>query len=111
MTMHHYSNPEILRLVGERLRFERLKRGWTLEEFASRSRVDVATAKGAEEGEDVLLSALLRLWRALQLLDEFGVPASFGPPPHRNDGQPATISPLALLRELYESGALSKDRP
>lgn len=61
----------VLRELGERLARIRLERNWTQIELADAAGVSKRTVERLEGGKSTQLSSLIRLCRALQLLDRF----------------------------------------
>lgn len=81
------SNSDLLTLVGSRLRAHRLERNLRIEDVARTAGIGTATVKAAERGDDIRLSSLIKLLRAL---DRVAALESFLPPP--------SISPVALSK-------------
>jgi len=80
------SDPELLLDLGRRLRAHRIQQELTVEEVAGLAGVTPLTVLKAERGSNVTLRTLLRILRALGMIDQV---ATWIPEP------PA--SPLALL--------------
>lgn len=70
MDWNDYSNPEIVRLLGQRYREYRLRVGLTQKEVAGKSNVTVTTIHKFESGAstDISFSTLASLLRAIGLL-------------------------------------------
>ena len=80
------TDQEVLAQVGQRLQRTRLQQNVTQAQLAERAGVSLRTVSAAEAGEDVRLSTLIRLMRALGRLDNFD---ALLPPPK--------ASPLELV--------------
>jgi len=87
------SDPELVATLGHRLRAHRIQQELTVEELAAQAGVTPLTVLKAERGSNVTLRTLLRILRALGMIDQVAtwIPE---PPP----------SPLALLEK-------KRDRP
>lgn len=85
------SDPELQTTLGRRLRSHRIQQELTVEELAAQAGVTPLTVLKAELGSNVTLRTLLRIVRALGMIDlvEGWIPE---PPP----------SPLALLETKRE---------
>jgi transcriptional regulator with XRE-family HTH domain len=84
--MKALSEQEILTEVGRRLKRTRLSQNVTQRDLATRAGVSLRTVSAAERGEDVRLSTLLRMLRALGRLG--GIDALLPAP---------SVSPLELV--------------
>jgi transcriptional regulator with XRE-family HTH domain len=73
-----HSDDAVLAELGRRLERHRLERNWTQEQLAYRAQIGRATLQRLERGRSVQSSSLIRVLRALELLDELDtlVPAS-----------------------------------
>ena len=80
------TDPEILTLVGQRLRAWRIQRELTIQELAARASLTPLTVLKAERGENFTFRTFLRILRVLGALDQ--VDLILPPPPP---------SPLGLL--------------
>ena len=82
------NDPELIATLGRRLRAHRIQQELTVEELAAQAGVTPLTVLKAERGSNVTLRTLLRILRALGMIDQVAtwIPE---PPP----------SPLALLEE------------
>ena len=82
------SDPELQTTLGHRLRAHRIQQELTVEELAAQAGVTPLTLLKAERGKNVTLRTLLRILRALGMIDQVAtwIPE---PPP----------SPRALLEE------------
>ena len=69
MSVEGWSDEAILQEMGERLRTERLNRNLTVEEVAIKAGVSPATMYKVENGANHSLKTLLRILRALNLLN------------------------------------------
>ena len=69
MSVEGWSDEAILREMGERLRTERLNRNLTVDEVATRAGVSPVTMYKVESGANHSLKTLLRILRALNLLN------------------------------------------
>ncbi len=85
--MHDKPTPEILTEIGARLRRYRLQQDLPQSSVAERAGVSARTLRSLEQGQDVQLSTLLRVLRALGRLDAVD---AFLPPPR--------TSPMELLQ-------------
>jgi transcriptional regulator with XRE-family HTH domain len=65
-----HTDDAILRELGQRLERLRLARNISQEELGRSAGVSRATIIRVERGESVQLSTMVKLWRALDLLDE-----------------------------------------
>jgi transcriptional regulator with XRE-family HTH domain len=72
------SDDAVLAELGRRLERHRLERNWTQEQLAYRAQIGRATLQRLERGRSVQSSSLIRVLRALELLDGLDtlVPAS-----------------------------------
>jgi transcriptional regulator with XRE-family HTH domain len=73
-----HSDDAVLAELGRRLERHRLERNWTQEQLAYRAQIGRATLQRLERGRSVQSSSLIRVLRALELLDGLDtlVPAS-----------------------------------
>jgi transcriptional regulator with XRE-family HTH domain len=69
--IQRYSPEEIARRVAERVRAERLRRGWKQSTVAQRSGVSLPTIRRYERTGRTSVANLLRICHALGRLDEF----------------------------------------
>ena len=77
MKIHsHHNDENILTELGERLELTRIEKGFTQAELANNSGVSKRTIERIEAGKSAQLSSLIRILRALNLLDaiETGIP-------------------------------------
>ena len=81
------SDKAILEELGARLRRQRLNQDITQKELAEKAGVSRTVIQKMEQGEDVVVAGLIRVMRALNLLDQLG---NFLPDPG--------ISPIQLAR-------------
>jgi transcriptional regulator with XRE-family HTH domain len=65
-------DPEVLESLGAALAARRVDRGWRQADLAERAGVALRTVQHVEGGVPIRTDTLLRLFRALQLLDRFG---------------------------------------
>lgn len=97
--MKSLSEEEILAELGRRLRRTRLSQNVTQQQLATRSGVSPRTISGAERGEDLRFSTLVRLLRALGRLD--GIEALLPAP---------QVSPLELLERRGQQRQRARGR-
>ena len=71
ISLQLHSPDEIARQLAERIRAERLRRGWKQETLAERSGVSLPTIRRYERTGRTSVGNLLRLCHALGLLDAF----------------------------------------
>jgi putative transcriptional regulator len=64
-----HSDDAVLAELGRRLERHRLERNWTQEQLAYRAQIGRATLQRLERGRSVQSSSLIRVLRALELLD------------------------------------------
>ncbi|MEX2471643.1 MAG: helix-turn-helix transcriptional regulator [Gemmatimonadota bacterium] len=96
-SMVERADPEVLEVVGRRLRALRKARGLTLEETARATGLHPTTVSRAEHGDNPTLLTVVRLLRAygrLAAIDGF-IPE-------------AGVSPMALVRERGRSDSDSE---
>lgn len=76
------TDPSILAALGKALAAERIDRGWRQADLAERSGVALRTLQNLETGEPVRTDTLIRVLRALQMLDRLGafLAPSLAPP-------------------------------
>jgi transcriptional regulator with XRE-family HTH domain len=67
------ADPDVLITVGEALQAERIDRGWRQSDLAARAGVALRTLQNLESGKPVRTDSLIRVLRALQMLDRLGV--------------------------------------
>ncbi len=96
--------PEILAELGARVRRYRLQQDVTQADLAARASISARTLRSLEQGDDVQLTTLLRVLRALGRLDSLD---AFLPAPR--------VSPLEMLANRMKerqraSGSTSDDR-
>lgn len=96
--------PEILEELGARLRRYRLQQDITQADVAARAGISTRTLRSLEQGDDVQLTTLLRVLRALGRLDALD---TFLPAPR--------VSPMELLQNRMKqrrraSNSKSDDR-
>lgn len=82
------SDPELMQLMGKRLRALRKNQGLTLEQVAERAALNKSTVVQAEKGRNPTLLTVLRL---LRVYGRIGAVAEFIPEP--------VVSPLHLARD------------
>lgn len=85
-------DPEVLAALGAALAAERVDRGWRQVDLAQRAGVALRTVQHVERGEPIRTDTLLRVFRALQLLDRFA--GFLGP-----SLEPPAPSPLEDIEE------------
>lgn len=91
-------NPdEIVRLLAERVRAERLRREWKQETLAERSGVSLPTIRRYERTGRTSLENMLKLCHALGRLDEFA--DLLTPPPASSIDELAARTPSARKRK------------
>ena len=69
MGIESWTDEAILSEIGERISTERLNRNLTAQEIANRAGVSLATVYKVERGQNHSLKTLLRILRALRLLN------------------------------------------
>jgi transcriptional regulator with XRE-family HTH domain len=72
--MHTFilSSPrEICETLGKRLRVQRLKRGWSQKELATRAGVSVGTIRNIESKGQAALETVVQIALILKLVDDF----------------------------------------
>lgn len=87
MNISDYNDSEVLSLIGNRIRLERLNQNITQENIALNAGVGLIVMKRLESGEGCTLSSLIRILRTLGKLDQLDL---FIPEPG--------ISPLQLSK-------------
>lgn len=65
-------DPEVLSTLGAALTAERVDRSWRQADLAERAGVSLRTVQHLEAGEPIRTDTLIRVMRALQLLDRLG---------------------------------------
>lgn len=65
-------DPEVLCTLGAALSAERVDRSWRQADLAERAGVSLRTVQHLEAGEPIRTDTLIRVMRALQLLDRLG---------------------------------------
>lgn len=68
-TFDGWSDDAILHEIGERARQTRLNRNESQAEIADRAGISVETVRKLEDGNNVSLTTLIKLMRALRILD------------------------------------------
>ena len=68
MTIEELTDEAILDVIGKRLRTERLNRNITARDLADRAGISLKTFRNVEAGENHSVATLLRILRALGLL-------------------------------------------
>lgn len=101
----------ILGELGDRLAKRRLDRNWTQAEFAKQAGVSKRTIERLEAGESLQLSSLIRVCRALDLVDRFDL---LIPPPvpspiaqlklRGKERRRASSTPSSLLKKKWTWG-------
>ena len=92
-SMIEATDPEILEVLGRRLRALRDARDLTMEEVAGRAGLSAKTVSRAEAGQNPTLLTVLRL---LRVYDRLGTLEQFIPE--------AEVSPMALIRQKRAGG-------
>ena len=69
----YLSNPEILSLIGERLRQWRIKKGLTQNELIQRAGLSRGAIQKIEAGTNVDLNTIVALIRSLDLIDHLNL--------------------------------------
>ena len=69
----YLTDPEILSMIGERLREWRVSRGFTQKEIIERSGVSRGAIQRLETGSDVAFSTIIAVTRSLDLIDHLNL--------------------------------------
>ena len=69
----YLSNPELLSLIGERLREWRIKKGFTQNELLKLTGLSRGTIQNLEAGTNADLNTVLAVLRALDLIDNLNL--------------------------------------
>jgi DNA-binding XRE family transcriptional regulator len=89
----HLTNSEILGILGQRVRQQRLERNMGVDELAAHAGLNRKTILSLEAGEDVRFSSVIRILRSMDLLGQLESAI-----PDRLPGGDA-ISPTGQLRQ------------
>lgn len=102
MDLYEFSDPGLLRLLGERVQRARLNKNMSQQQLAQRAGVSARTVSLVETGKGVGLLVFVRVLRALQMLEQLD---AFMPP--------VLISPtdVARLEGRVRQRASSKKGP
>ncbi len=105
MSIESWTDEAILAQVGERIRTERLNRNLTAQEVADYAGVSLATLSKVERGHNHSLKTLLRILRALGLLNRVeALLPDQGP-------SPIQLARLRGKQRQRATGSRGRDRP
>lgn len=105
LSFEGHSIDEIAHRIAERIRNQRLLRGWSRAELSARSGVAVPTLRQFEDTGKISLARLLKLAAAMDILDEFGRLATTAEPTRSL----ADLETFALARRRQRGRTLGKD--